>query len=124
MRIGLIGLMLVFGAEAVAQSVTYHEKDGIGNLMWSYRSYNQKRDMERGYRHHIMFTNNREEAYNVKTKVLKALPDMRCYVVYEQPYYKVRVGDFRTKEEAQESTKRIIAAFPGSFIINDKIKIK
>lgn len=124
MRALLFGLITMIAFSAAAQSVSYHEKDGIGNLMWAYRSYNQKRDMERGFRYHITFTNNRDEAYAIKTKVLKTLPDLRCYVVYEQPYYKVRVGDFRTKEEAQEQTKRIIAAFPGSFIVNDKIKIK
>ncbi len=124
MRILFLIIAVAFSLAVEAQTVTFHEQEQVRNLIWSYRTYNQKRDMERGYRYHITFTNNREEAYATKTRILKTFPDLRGYVVYEQPYYKIRVGDFRTKEDAKEYSDRIISSFPGSFLVNDFIKIK
>jgi hypothetical protein len=44
-----------------------------------------------------------------------------AYVVYEQPFYKVRYGDFVSREEAKEVVTRLTTSFPGAFVVPSKI---
>ena len=48
---------------------------------------------------------------------------MKAHEVYQQPFFKIRVGDFRTKLEAYKFQKEIMAQFPNSFIVKDEIEI-
>ncbi len=44
------------------------------------------------------------------------------YFEYKAPYFKVRVGDFRNKNEAFEYFHMINRKFPGSYIVKSRIK--
>ena len=52
---------------------------------------------------------------------MSAYPGIMAYVVYHEPNYKVRVGDFRTRIEAEGFMKRIMGEYPSAFVIKDKI---
>ena len=43
------------------------------------------------------------------------------YINYQSPYFRVRVGDFRNKNEAFEIYHEIVKKFPGSYIVKSKI---
>jgi len=45
-------------------------------------------------------------------------------VVYLQPYYRVRIGNFRTREEAETVLPFLQRHFNGAFIIPDTIKLR
>lgn len=45
----------------------------------------------------------------------------KAYIFYEAPYFKVRVGDCRTRLAATKLKKSLEIQFPGSFIIECKI---
>lgn len=47
--------------------------------------------------------------------------DIGCYIVYEDPYFKVRAGDFRTKAEALKFRETISKNFSNSWIVQDEI---
>lgn len=49
-------------------------------------------------------------------------PELSSYVEYEQPYYKLRLGDFKTRLEATYYLQQVITLYPGAFIVKDKIK--
>ncbi len=53
-----------------------------------------------GYRIQIYSGLNRIDANQVKSKFLKYFPDIKTYLIYQSPYYKVRVGDFHNRVEA------------------------
>jgi hypothetical protein len=74
-----------------------------------------------GYRIKIHFAVQRDAAKEVRAKFTADFPDLTTYEVYQQPYWVVLVGDFRTKLEAFETKKRIEGSFPIAFIIKDKI---
>ena len=44
-----------------------------------------------------------------------------AYVVYEQPYYKVRYGNFLSRDQARENVVPLTKAFPGAFVVPSKI---
>ena len=51
-------------------------------------------------------------------------PDLSSYVEYEEPYYKLRIGDFKTRLEATFFMQQVTPLYSGAFIVKDKIRIK
>jgi hypothetical protein len=74
-----------------------------------------------GYRVQIYSGSNRGAAYNAQAKFNKEFPEMRTYIVYHEPNFKVRAGDFRTRIEAERMKEQLKAWFPVMFIISEKI---
>ncbi len=63
----------------------------------------QKRNRElNGYRIQIYFGTDRNAANNAREQFRNAYPAYEVYLKYQQPNYKIRVGDFRTEIEAQK----------------------
>lgn len=85
---------------------------------------NKNSDIGVGYRVQIANNSNREEVFTKKAEVYKYFSEFKGYIVYDQPYYKLRIGDFKTKLEARKYLDEIIAVFPTAFIVSDEIKIK
>lgn len=79
----------------------------------------------KGFRLLVINTNNREEAMAAKTTVYTYFPELRPYLIWQSPFYKIKVGNFRERKEAEEYRKKLAVHFPkGVFIINDIIEIK
>ncbi len=74
-----------------------------------------------GYRVQIFASNERSVAENLKTKaeVETALP---VYIEYENGYYKVRVGDFASREEAAAARARLSELYPDCWIVSTTIQ--
>ncbi|HWI93364.1 MAG TPA: SPOR domain-containing protein [Flavisolibacter sp.] len=78
----------------------------------------------RGYRLLVINTNKRDDAIAAKTKVYSNFPELKAYLVYQSPYFKLKVGNFKTREEAQQYQKTLGYYFPkGVFIIPDTIEV-
>lgn len=78
-----------------------------------------------GFRLLVMNTNSRDEAIAAKTKVYTHYPELKAYLQYQTPYFKLKAGNFKTREEAGKYRKLMASMFPkGIFIINDVIELK
>ncbi|MGZ5286619.1 MAG: SPOR domain-containing protein [Flavisolibacter sp.] len=78
----------------------------------------------RGYRLLVVNTNKRDEATEAKTKVYTYFPELKAYLVYQTPYFKLKAGNFRTREEAQDYQKLLSIYFPkGVMIVSDIIEV-
>jgi hypothetical protein len=65
----------------------------------------------------------REEANNAKAKFINEFPDISSEVIFERPnYFKVRVGGYRTKQEATKALYNIRRVFKDANIIAETIK--
>jgi len=72
----------------------------------------------------VINTNKRDDAIAAKTKVYTNFPELKAYLVYQSPYFKLKVGNFKTREEAQQYQKTLGYYFPkGVFIMADTIEI-
>lgn len=79
----------------------------------------------RGYRLLVINTNRREEAIAAKTKLYTYFPELKSYLQYQSPYFKLRAGNFKTRDEAERYRKQMTSMFSrGVFIVNDIIEIK
>lgn len=78
-----------------------------------------------GYRIRIFFDNS-QNARGASSSVLyrfKMLhPDVSAYRTFDNPNFKVTVGDYRTRSEALAALKVIQAEFPSAFIVREKFK--
>lgn len=118
------------GAAAQTASVVVHKDARIDALIKKKAAINKatKKSMSRtmrGYRLMVINTNSREEAIAAKTKLYTYYPDVKSYLQYQSPYFKLKAGNFQTREEAEKYRKAMSTMFPkGVFIINDIIEVK
>ncbi len=84
---------------------------------------NQAANGIQGYRIQIFFGSDRKAANEARTKFLQLFPETEAYLVYQQPNFKVRVGDFRNQLEAQAIYRSLLTQFETVFIVPDKINL-
>lgn len=79
----------------------------------------------RGYRLLVLNTNSRDEAIAAKTKIYTFFPELKSYMQYQTPFFKLKAGNFQTRDEASRYRELMNNIFPkGVFIINDVIEVK
>ncbi len=86
---------------------------------------NQKREGMSGYRVEIFFSSSmdaKEQALDTKTEFLTNYPDFPVHIKFVAPNFRVRVGDFRTKNEALKLYKQVQKDYPAAFIVPDVIE--
>lgn len=105
-------------------NVNVRQSQQIANSMKSHVASNGSRTIS-GYRVRIFF-DNKQNARTESEAVLKRFnglyPDVMAYRIYANPYFKVTVGDFRTKSEAMALLARIKGAFPSAFVVKENIE--
>ncbi len=74
-----------------------------------------------GYRVQIFSGSSRAAAYAAMAKMQELHPELRTYISYREPNFKVHAGDFRTRLEASHLVEEIRRNFPILFIIAEKI---
>lgn len=74
-----------------------------------------------GYRIQIFFGPNRKEVYDEQARFKSLYPEYNTYISYTQPNYRLKIGDFRTRMEAQQVMNELRKIFPTIFIFNERI---
>ena len=77
----------------------------------------------KGYRIQIFSGSNRKAAYSAQSKFQTKFPETHTYLSYRDPNFKVKVGDFRSRLEAEKMIEEMKPAFGGLFIISEKINL-
>ena len=78
-----------------------------------------------GYRILVINSNDRKKVFAAKAKIYQLYPELKPYLLYQAPFYKLKVGNFRTKEEAEEFRIELSRDFPtGLYIVRDIIEVK
>ncbi len=74
-----------------------------------------------GYRVQIYVGSDRREAYSQQAQFKSLYPELGTYISFTQPNYRIKVGDFRTRSEAQRLVAELKPTFPTLFIFNERI---
>lgn len=96
----------------------------ITQLADQYRKMSLKNPETDGYRVQIFFdsgSNSKMKAANIKEEFETLYPGFQAYLSYKEPYYRVRVGDFRSMIEAVGFQKKIDSGYPNSYPVKEKI---
>jgi hypothetical protein len=76
-----------------------------------------------GFRIQLAFNTDRSFVENIKIKYTNYYPESKeTYTIYQQPYWKLRVGNFYREIDALATLKQIREFFPNAFIVPDNIK--
>jgi hypothetical protein len=78
---------------------------------------------EMGYRVQVFYGLDRREAFNEQNRFKSLYPNLRSYITYKEPNYYLRVGDFKTRLEAQDLLTELRPNFPTLFIFREKINL-
>ncbi len=85
---------------------------------------NPNHDGIAGYRIQIFFdsgNNSKAMALEVIEEFTEDYPEVGAYLTFGEPFYRVRVGDFRRKIDALGFLDKIGRKYPNAWIIKDKI---
>jgi hypothetical protein len=109
--------------------VNFHQDKRIEALLVNKKNLNQA--TINGFRVQVFSSNvqrtAKNKAFNIEKQIQEIFPDQSIYVNYISPFWKVRVGDFKTKNEAQVFKNQLIESFPDLrseiYIVPEKILI-
>lgn len=101
-----------------AGSVEVFQSDAITALM---DTLNAVEIPIEGYRIQLSF-GKKEEVNDIRTEFLQKYPDCRAYVSWLQPNFRLRIGDFRTRLQAERFKREIMEDYPNCYIVRDHIE--
>ena len=124
----LIQVPSLFSQEARKDSgnILFIQDDKVDLLVSKHIQINQNRKGIDGFRIQIFFdsgNSSKTRAQSIYESFLVKYPDVGAYLTFKTPNYKVRVGDFRTKLDAQRFLNEIIPDYPNAWIIEDQINL-
>ncbi|MCD4698616.1 MAG: SPOR domain-containing protein [Bacteroidales bacterium] len=96
----------------------------VDSLLQKYIEVNEINPGIEGWRIEVFFeagNYSKKQAMEARAGFIEKYPDVPSYLMFQQPYYKVRVGDFRTKMEAEKFLKDIEHNYPNAFVVTDEI---
>ena len=102
-------------------SVTSINEKGINALVRKYENILKAKNGVDGWRVQIMFKAKKAEIQQLKIAFIKLYPEIPAYLEYDTPYYRVRVGNCRTKLEAIKIQNQISKNFPGAYPVPEII---
>ena len=78
----------------------------------------------KGYRIQVISTNSRDQAFGMKNTMQANYPDQKVYLMYLSPNFRVRVGNFLKRDDAENFRKEMNKLFPeGLYIVEDTIEV-
>ncbi|HEY2347445.1 MAG TPA: SPOR domain-containing protein [Puia sp.] len=130
MRIILLLAFIYYNGTTYAQDTLVHKDARVDSLIKKQIQINEitTRDSRRnipGYRIQVAKSNDRNQVFAIKTKIYQSYPELKPYLIYQPPNYKLNVGNFRTPEEAEPYLQKLLKDFPsGVFLVHDIIEVK
>lgn len=128
----LVFAVLLFTAENLfAQSestgVVIIQDEKIDKLEDYYTRLNARNPEIDGYRVQIYQESgsySKSKSTNVKETFQDKYPGVKAYLIFKEPYYIVRIGNFRTLDEAYGFKKEISEDYPNAYPVSDKVLYK
>lgn len=126
----LFAAALVFTSSAFGHDSILVRKDPRLDLLSAKQAQINKRTammtssgLYKGFRLQVISTVNRDKAFKIKTELLNLFPDQKSYTTFQSPSFKVRIGNFLKREEAEKFRKILNQYFPqGVYVVEDAIE--
>jgi len=94
----------------------------VNTLVEKHIAFDENRGSIRGFRIQIFFDsgNNSKNSAVAAMNTFKAKhPHVEAYLIFQEPNYKIRVGDFRCRMDAQRFLHKISEEYENAFIVKD-----
>ena len=75
----------------------------------------------RGFRVQIFAGSSRNQAFSEQTRFRNMYKDIDTYITYDEPNYRVKVGDFRSRSEANAFMRELRQYFNNVFVFSENV---
>ncbi len=119
----------VFQAMASSDTVIVHKDPRLDILSAKQAMINKRSSMMtssglyKGFRVQVLSTQSRGEAFKMKTDLLTKFPDLKTYLLFQSPNFKVRIGNFIKREDADKLRKQLSKVIPNNiYVVEDAVE--
>lgn len=112
-------IMLQWSVSVRAQEVQINEDPKITQLLRSWVNNNRTTPHIDGWRVQVMASTDRQQVEDGRLRFKTYYPEVPADWIHEKPYYKLRVGAFRSRLEAMAFIAQL-AEFPGAYPARDQ----
>jgi hypothetical protein len=78
-----------------------------------------------GFRILVISSNDRNKVIEAKTKMYREFPELKAYMMYQSPFFRLKVGNFKERVEAEDYLSRIQRIYDkGIYIVPDIIEVR
>jgi len=111
---------------AVPAQVAFTHDDNrvVGEWLDSLQSKNLKVKYAKGFRIQLYVGADRDVAFKAKETAYKLLKGDEVYMTYTLPTFKVQVGDYMDRIEAEHAFRTIRGRYPDALIVHEKIIVQ
>ena len=91
----------------------------VSELVKKHVEFNERLRTVPGYRIQIASLsgpNSRNQAFELKSQFKESYPDVEVYVVFSEPNFRIKVGDFTSKLDAYVFMQKIKDTYPGTIV--------
>lgn len=117
-----LGVAQVYDLDGIYRPLTQEQR--FDSLIMLHKKLNAMDNSIPGYRIQIYFESgnySKSKAIEVKEDFESKYSGYHAYVSFNEPYYRVRIGDFRSKIEAIGFLKKLVRRYPNAFEVKDRI---
>ncbi len=105
-------------------TITITQDQKVARLLDQYLFINSKNPGMNGFRIRVyrdLGQKSRKQSEDIEKTIMEKYPGVSVYRTYQSPYYKVSVGDFRTRDNAMKLYNQLLKTFPKAFIVPEWI---
>ena len=114
LRSFFIRFLFIFCIGSIGVSAQTTIDNNVTSLIKKKRAYNKKN----GFGFRIQLDNGLETAIKTtKSKFSLEFPTMKTYILFDSPEWKVQVGDYKTRLEADKILNDIKLKFPSAIVV-------
>ena len=119
-----LALTPVFGQsnDSLEAKIQVKMDPNLAQYLERYNEQNAQNKFIEGYRVQI-YNGNKNVTNQKKSEFRSYFPNVATHIVYETPEYKLQVGDFRTRLEAQKFLNSVYSQMQIGFVVKTKIEI-
>ena len=114
----------VKSSNAIVSDAPLHVNKRLDAILDTIAMRNKSVKFTNGFRIQIYVGNDRRSADDAKIYTYQKYPEIFPYLSYQQPIYKVKIGDFLSRMDAERYYSDIKDLYPSAMILPDRVEIK
>ena len=116
--------LVVLSTNLKSQTYFLEQDTRVNSLLNLHKEINSQDSLVSGYRVQIFFESgnfSKDSAVKTAEEFNMSFPEIRYYLSFSEPYYRIRVGDFRTLIEAKGFLAELIHIYPSAFEVKEMV---
>ena len=113
----LLSLVCILSFEMTAQSTIRVDADpAIERLSQQFIQYHRETDELAGWRVQLLATSDRRAVEQARSSFVRKFPEYKVQWEYSEPFYRLRVGAFQTRLEANTLLIKLRSEYPAAVL--------